>query len=79
MIITDAPAAMYKVHAGLSYTIILRPNDSTVYLDIAELGLHDHQVRTTCVMNDWNALESEADRAAFTIIDLHNAAPKVFL
>lgn len=79
MTITDAPAAIHKVHAGLSYSIILKPNDSTVYLDIDELGLHNHQVRTTCVMNDWSDLESEGDRAAFTIIDLHNAAPKVFL
>ncbi|GGY62650.1 hypothetical protein GCM10011613_02700 [Cellvibrio zantedeschiae] len=74
-----APAAMHKVHDGLSYTILLKPDDTTVYLDINELGLHHHQVRTVCEKNDWDHLEEEGDHAAFTIIDLHNAAPKVFL
>lgn len=79
MTTTHAPAAMHKVHDGLRYTVLLKPDDSTVYLDIDELGLHHHQVRTTCEKNDWDHLEGEADHAAFTIIDLHNAAPKVFL
>lgn len=75
----DIPAAIRKSHAGLSYTTVLKPNDSIVYLDIPELGLHDHHVRTTCAANDWESLEKEGDHAAFTIIDLHNAAPKGFI
>lgn len=71
-----APAAMHKTHDGLHYTVQLKPDDSTVYLDIDELGLHHHAVHTSCEKNDWNHLEDEADHAAFTIIDLHNAAPK---
>ncbi|RYG19575.1 MAG: hypothetical protein EOO07_06585 [Chitinophagaceae bacterium] len=71
-----APAAIHKTHDGLSYTIVLKPDDSTVYLDIDELGLHDHHVHTSCEKNDWAQLESEGDQAAFTIIDLHNEAPK---
>lgn len=73
---TEAPLPMHKVHAGLSYSIILKPNDANVYLDIEELGLHEHEVRTTCASNAWDDLEKEGDRAAATIIDLHNAAPK---
>lgn len=75
----NVPAPIVKQHAGLDYRIILRPNDSNVYLDIDRLGLHDHKVHTDCPANAWNQLEGEADRAAFTIIDLHNAAPKGLL
>ncbi len=76
---TDAPSAIHKEHAGLSYTIILKPNDTKVYLDIEKLGLQNHEVRTTCAPNAWSDLEKEGDHAAFTIIDLHNAAPKGLL
>lgn len=79
MTVTHAPAAMHKVHDGLSYTIELKPDDSSVYLDIDQLGLHHHQVKTSCDKNDWDGLEQEADHAAFTIIDLYNISPKVFL
>ena len=65
-----------KEHAGLRYTIVLKPDDSNVYLDIDTLGLHDHEVKTTCAVNEWDDLEKAGDKAAFTIIDLHNAAPK---
>lgn len=74
-----APAEIHKTHDGLHYSILLKPDDSNVYLDINDLGLHHHQVHTSCEKNDWENLESEADHAASTIIDLHNAAPKVFL
>jgi hypothetical protein len=76
---TLSPAAMHKVHNGLGYTITLKPDDSSVYLDIDKLGLLHHQVHTSCEKNDWEHLEAEGDHAAFTIIDLHNAASKVFL
>lgn len=79
MTTSDVPTAIHKTHDGLNYAIVLKPNDSTVYLDIDELGLHNHQVSTSCAANDWNELERAGDQAAFTIIDLHNAAPKVFL
>ena len=79
MDIANAPPAIHKVHAGLSYSIILKPNDSIVYLDIDELGLRSHEVRTTCEPNAWNDLEKEGDQAAVTIIDLHKAAPKGLL
>ena len=73
---TIAPSPIHKTHAGLSYTIALKQNDSNVYLDIDELGLHNHEVKTSCAVNEWANLEKEGDNAAFTIIDLHNAAPK---
>ena len=76
---TDAPAEIHKTHAGMSYSITLKSNDSKVYLDIDELGLNDHEVHTTAEANMWSDLEREADKAAFTIIDLHNAAPKVLI
>ncbi len=76
---TDAHAEIHKTYAGMSYSITLKPNDSKVYLDIDELGLHDHEVHTKASPNMWNDLELEADKAAFTIIDLHNAAPKVLI
>jgi len=79
MTYTHAPATLHKIHDGLNYTVVLKPDDSSVYLDIDELGLHHHQVKTSCAQNDWDSLEHEADHAAFTIIDLHNASPKVFL
>ncbi len=79
MTTSNAPMEKHKVHAGLSYTIVLKENDSNVYLDIDELGLQNHEVRTTCPANAWDDLEREADKAAVTIIDLHNAAPKGFL
>lgn len=75
----NLPAPIFKQHAGLDYRIILKPNDSSVYLDIDKLGLHDHKVHTDCLANAWTQLEEEADRAAATIIDLHNAAPKGLL
>lgn len=74
-----APCNIHKIYAGLHYAVILKPDDSQVYLDIDKLGLHNHAVHTTCTVNDWEALENEGDRAASTIIDLHNAAPKGFL
>ena len=79
MTTTDAPPAIHKEHAGLSYTINLKPNDSNVYLDIDKLGLHNHEVSTACASNAWGELEKEGDKAAHTIIDLHNAAPKGLL
>lgn len=75
----DTRSPIHKVHAGLSYSIVLRPNDSTVYLDIEELGLHNHKVSTACKFNEWDDLEKDGDQAAATIIDLHNAAPKGLL
>lgn len=79
MSITEAPSALHKVHAGISYKIVLKQDDSRVYLDIDELGLHDHEVHTSAAPNAWSDLEKAADKAAFTIIDLHNAAPKGLL
>ncbi len=79
MATTDAPAAKHKVHAGLSYTIVLKENDSHIYLNIDALGLQSHEVHTACAANAWDDLEREADKAAATIIDLHNSAPKVLL
>ena len=79
MTTTDAPSSIQKEHAGLSYTIVLKPNDTNVYLDIDKLGLHGHEVKTACMANAWSELEREGDKAAFTIIDLHNAAPKGLL
>ena len=79
MTTTEAPADIHKEHAGMSYSITLKSNDSKVYLNIDELGLHDHEVHTTAEPNMWSDLEREADKAAFTIIDLHNAAPKVLI
>lgn len=75
----NIPAPLSKQYAGLDYRVILKPNDSSVYLDIDRLGLHNHRVHTECPANAWDLLEQEADRAAFTIIDLHNAAPKGLL
>jgi hypothetical protein len=79
MNIIDAPAEIHKTHAGMSYSITLKSNDSKVYLEIDELGLHNHEVHTKATPNMWSDLEREADKAAFTIIDLHNAAPKVLI
>lgn len=75
----DIHITKHKVHAGLSYIIMLKENDSHIYLDIDELGLQNHEVHTTCAANAWDDLEREADKAAITIIDLHNAAPKGLL
>ena len=75
----DVPAQSHKTHGGLNYSIIMKPNDSKIYLDIDELGLRDHEVHTQSKPNMWDDLEKEADRAAITIIDLHNAAPKVLI
>lgn len=76
MFTEENPEPIYKQYAGLDYRIILKKNDSNVYLDIDKLGLNNHSVHTNCPANAWAQLEQEADRAAFTIIDLHNAAPK---
>jgi hypothetical protein len=76
MTTTQAPAAINKNHAGINYAIVMKPDDSKIYLDIDELGLHNHEVHTTSAPNAWGDLEKEADNAAFTIIDLHNAASK---
>jgi hypothetical protein len=76
---TDVPAEIHKTHAGMNYSIIFKLNDSRIYLDIGELGLHDHEVHTKASPNKWNDLEREADKAAHTIIDLHNEAPKGLL
>ncbi len=75
----DAPAEIHKTHAGMNYSITLKPDDSKIYLDIDELGLHDHEVHTKSKPNMWSDLEKDADKAAVTIIDLHNAAPKGLL
>lgn len=76
---TTSPSAIHKEHAGLNYTIVLKPRDSSVYLDIDRLGLHHHEVKTSCAADAWSDLEKEGDHAAFTIIDLHNQAPKGLL
>jgi len=76
MTTTQAPAAINKTHAGINYSIVLKADDSKIYLNIDELGLRNHEVHTTSAPNAWSDLEKEADHAAFTIIDLHNAAPK---
>ncbi|RYY74734.1 MAG: hypothetical protein EOO52_10375 [Gammaproteobacteria bacterium] len=76
---TDVPSAIHKTHAGMSYSVTLKSNDSKIYLDIDELGLHDHEVHTKAAPDMWSDLEREADKAAFTIIDLHNASPKGLL
>jgi uncharacterized protein YprB with RNaseH-like and TPR domain len=76
MTTTSAQSVIHKEHAGLNYTIVLKQHDSSVYLDIDTLGLHHHQVKTTCAADAWSDLEKEGDHAAFTIIDLHNEAPK---
>jgi len=73
---TEAPDVIHKTHAGISYSIFLKSDDSKIYLTIDELGLQDHEVHTTSAPNAWSDLEKEADKAASTIIDLHNAAPK---
>ena len=73
------PPAIKKTHAGLQYTITFRPNDSHIYLDIDELGLDNHEVHTACEAKAWKDLEKEGDKAAATIIDLHNSAPKGLL
>jgi len=73
---TEAPAVIHKIHAGISYSILLKLDDSKIYLTIDELGLQNHEVHTSSVPNAWSDLEKEADKAASTIIDLHNAAPK---
>jgi hypothetical protein len=73
---TSAQSVIHKEHAGLNYTIVLKPHDSSVYLDIDQLGLYHHQVKTTCAYDAWDDLEKEGDQAASTIIDLHNEAPK---
>jgi len=75
----NVPAPISKQHAGLDYRIAFQANDSNVYLDIDKLGLHNHKVHTDCLANAWDQLEQEGDRAAFTIIDLYNAAPKGLL
>ena len=76
---TDVPAEIHKNYAGMSYSITFKPDDSKIYLDIDELGLHNHEVHTKSKPNMWSDLEKEADKAAITIIDLHNAAPKGLL
>ncbi len=75
----NIPTPISKQHAGLDYRIAFQANDSSIYLDIDTLGLHNHKVHTNCPANAWDQLEREGDRAAFTIIDLHNASPKGLL
>jgi hypothetical protein len=77
---TDTPPGpLLKHHAGMDYRILLKPDDSCVYLDIDKLGLHQHQVHTNSHANQWNELIEKGERTAATIIDLHNAAPKELL
>lgn len=79
MTVTYAPAAMHKVHDGLSYTIELKPDDSSVYLDIDQLGLHHHQVKTSCDKNDWDGRTGSQSCCVYDYRSLQYLAQSIFV